>query len=138
MWRLRLPSFVLALSGLALIGVGWTGLTDPAGLMRPLGISLDVPSAHNEVRAAYGGMHAALGLFLVVAAARPALRSTGLWVNACIMGGLVAGRLASLVVDGPAGGFVLLLLAVEALAAIASGLALASGLSTRSSAAAHF
>lgn len=138
MWQRWLPPLVLAVSGLALIGVGWTGLTDPAGLMQPLGIPLEGPSAHNEIRAAYGGMHLGLGLFLVVGALRPALRQVGLWVNACIMGGLVAGRLASFAVDGPASGFVLVLLAVEALGAIASALALASGFAARSSGSARF
>jgi len=133
MWRRWLPPLLLTVSGLALVVVGWIGLSDPAKLMRPLDIALDGPSAHNEIRAAYGGMHVGLGLFLVTSAFRPALRGVGLWVNLCIMGGLVAGRLASFVIDGAPGDFVVRLLIPEALAAVLSAVLLASGGPTRSS-----
>lgn len=116
----RIVPVALALSGIAMLYVGWTGLTAPASLMDPLGIPLAGPSAHNEIRAAYGGMHVGIGLFLLATALRPALHGVGLWANLCIMGGLVAGRAASLVVDGAPGGFVFGLLSVEALAATAS------------------
>jgi hypothetical protein len=120
-------------SGLALIVVGWIGLSDPAELMRPLDVALDGPSAYNEIRAAYGGMHVGLGLFLVTTALRPTLRTVGLWANLCIMGGLVAGRLVSFVIDGAPGDFVVRLLIPEALGAVLSALLLASGGATRSS-----
>jgi hypothetical protein len=138
MWRRWLPPVVLGLSGLALTFVGWIGLSAPADLMSPLGIPLDGASAHNEIRAAYGGMHVGLGLFLVVAALRPALRSTGLWVNLCIMGGLVAGRLVSFVLDGAPGDFVVRLLIPEAAGAVLSALLLAAGGRARSSVGTRF
>jgi hypothetical protein len=116
----RIVPVALALSGLAMLYVGWTGLTAPANLMEPLGIPLAGPSAHNEIRAAYGGMHVGIGIFLLATALRPALRGVGLWANLCIMGGLVAGRVASLVVDGAPGGFVFGLLAAESVATLAS------------------
>jgi hypothetical protein len=103
--------------------------------MTPLGIPLDGASAHNETRAAYGGMHVGLGLVLLVAAMRPSLRATGLWVNLCIMGGLVVGRLTSFAVDGAPGDFVVRLLIPEALAAVVSALLLASGGRARTTAA---
>jgi Domain of unknown function (DUF4345) len=116
----RLTPVVLALCGFAMLYVGWSGLTAPATLMDPLGIRLQGAAAHSEIRAAYGGMHVGIGLFLIATALRAELRALGLWANLCIMGGLVAGRLASLVVDGAPGGFALGLLATEGIAALAS------------------
>ena len=115
---------VLGLCAVAMLYVGWSGLTAPASLMDPLGIPLTGPAARNEIRAAYGGMHVGIGLFLLATALRPALNVVGLWANLCVMGGLVAGRAASLVVDGAPGAFALGLLAVEGVAALASALLL--------------
>jgi hypothetical protein len=129
---------VLAVSGLALVVVGWIGLSAPADLMDPLGIPLDGPSAHNEIRAAYGGMHVGLGLFLLVTALRAPLRTVGLWVDLCIMGGLVAGRLASFAIDGAPGDFVVRLFIPEAIGAVLSALLLASGTRTRGSVSTRF
>ena len=127
MWRKWLTPLVLGGSGLALLVVGWIGLSAPADLMEPLGIPLDGPSAHNEIRSAYGGMHVGLGLFLVATALRPSLRAVGLWVNLCIMGGLVAGRLASFAIDGAPGDFVVRLFIPEAIGAVLSALLLTAG-----------
>lgn len=120
----RLAPVVLALCGCAMLYVGWTGLRAPAALMDPLGIPLQGAAAYSEIRAAYGGMHVGIGLFLIATALRAPLRTVGLWANLCIMGGLVVGRLASLVVDGAPGGFALGLLAAEGVAALASVLLL--------------
>lgn len=117
--RRQTPAF-LGLCAIAMLYVGWSGLTAPARLMDPLGIPLAGAAAHNEIRAAYGGMHAGIGLFLLATALRPALNGVGLWASLCLMGGLVAGRLTSLVVDGAPGAFPLGLLAVEGTAALAS------------------
>ena len=118
--RHRAAAVVLAICGLAMLYVGWTGLTAPAQLMDPLGIPLVGPAAHNEMRAAYGGMHVGIGLFLLGTALQPMRNGVGLWANLCIMGGLVAGRLVSLVVDGAPGAFPLGLLALEGAATLAS------------------
>ena len=122
----RLAPVVLALCGIAMLYIGWTGLSAPAALMDPLGIPLQGVAAHSEIRAAYGGMHVGIGLFLLATALRPALNGVGLWANLCIMGGLVVGRLTSLVVDGAPGAFPLGLLAVEGFAALASAVVLAT------------
>ena len=117
----RRPTIVtLVTCGLAMLFVGCTGLGAPRELLAPLAIPLDGPGAHNEIRAAYGGMHAGLGLFLLVTALQPALRRVGLWLTLCVLGGLVAGRLVSLVVDGDPGRYPLGLLAVESTGAVAS------------------
>lgn len=116
----RLTPVLLVICGAVLTIIGWHGLTAPGDLMAPLDIPLVGPTAHSEIRAAYGGMHVGMGLFLLATALRPALREVGLWASLCIMGGLVVGRLASVVVDGIPAGFALGLLAAEATAAIAA------------------
>ena len=120
----RQQPVVLALCGIAMVYIGWTGLSAPAALMDPLGIPLAGPAARNEIRAAYGGMHVGIGLFLLATALRAELRAVGLWASLCIMGGLVAGRLVSITVEGSPGGFALGLMAVEGVAAAASAVLL--------------
>lgn len=120
----RMVPLVLALCGVAMLYVGWTGLTAPSGLMDPLGIPLSGPAARNEIRAAYGGMHVGIGLFLLATALRADLRRIGLWATLCVMGGLVAGRLVSIAIDGSPGAFALGLMAVEGIAAAASAVLL--------------
>ncbi|MBY0279776.1 DUF4345 domain-containing protein [Candidatus Binatia bacterium] len=122
----RLTPVLLVICGLVLTIIGWHGLTTPGELMAPLDITLVGPTAHSEIRAAYGGMHVGMGLFLLVCALRPALQVVGLWADLCIMGGLLLGRLVSVVVDGIPAGFALALLAAEATAAMAAAALLAS------------
>lgn len=138
MWRRVLPPVLLVLSGVAMIGVGWMGFTAPADLMAPLDVDLDGPSAFNEVRAMYGGMHVGLGLFLIATGLRPALRTIGLWATLCMMGGLVVGRLASFVVDGAPGDFVVRLIIPEAVAALLAAVLLSGGGRGRAASAARF
>lgn len=127
----RLAPVLLVICGVVLTIIGWHGLTAPDDLMAPLDIPLIGATAHSEIRAAYGGMHVGMGLFLIATALRSALRDVGLWASLCIMGGLVVGRLASMIVDGVPAGFALALLAAEATAAIAAAALLASRPRTR-------
>jgi hypothetical protein len=108
---------VLALSAVALVLVGVTGLFSPAQLFDPLGVPLLTPAGRNEIRAAYGGMHLGVGLLLIVWTWQRERRRAALWLVAAFMGGLALGRLASLFADGAPGSFVLRLWVPEALAA---------------------
>ena len=118
MFWLHGPVLLLALSALALLSVGWVGLSAPQELMTPLDISLEGPSAKSEIRAAYGGMHLAIALLLLYTAARVELRRTGLWLVLFFMGGLTVGRFVSLVADGVPNAFVLRLLLAEGLGTV--------------------
>jgi hypothetical protein len=53
----------------------------------------------NEIRAQYGGFFLAVTVASVLALVGTIPRQTGLLVNAVVFGGLIAGRLTSLVVD---------------------------------------
>lgn len=117
--RRRFEIAVLGLSGLAILATGVTGLTDPQALFTPLGLRIEGASAHNEIRAAYGGMHVGIGLLLLAGAFRPSFRRAALWVGLAFMGGLTIGRCVSVFVDGPPGAFVYQLWIPEGIAMIA-------------------
>ena len=95
-------------------------LHSPEDLLGAVGIALQHPDGFSEARATYGGMHLALGTFLVAGAFDPTLRRTALVVAIAFFGGLAGGRAVSLVVDGTPGPFVLRLFFVEAVGALAA------------------
>ncbi|HWP66548.1 MAG TPA: DUF4345 family protein [Candidatus Limnocylindria bacterium] len=105
----------LVVIGLAFCGVGYLGLVAPHALLGPVGIEWDRlgNTAMNELTATYGGMHAALGVFFLLAAFVPALRLGALWAAAAFLSGLVIGRIVSLVRDGIPGPMPLALIVVE-------------------------
>lgn len=65
--------------------------------------------ALNDLRAVYGGLQLALATFFVIASRQPAWHPVALWLQMLTFGGLAAGRLLSLSLDGApsALGFVL-------------------------------
>jgi len=105
----------LVVIGLAFCGVGYLGLVAPNALFGPVGIEWDRLSntSMNELTAMYGGMHAALGLFFLIAAFVPAIRLGALCAAAAFLIGLVTGRVVSLVRDGIPGPMPLALVVVE-------------------------
>ncbi|MBM4268452.1 MAG: DUF4345 domain-containing protein [Deltaproteobacteria bacterium] len=125
-----LEILLLAVTGLVLIATGATGLVDPQALFTPLDLQLESTSAHNEMRATYGGLHVAMGLFLVAGALRAGLRRPALWVALAFTGGLTVGRAVSFIVDGSPNEFVYGLWIPEGLAAIVAAALLASGRNT--------
>lgn len=101
--------------GLAFCGVGYLGLVAPTALLVPLGLDWSTlpAAARNEITANYGGMHAAMGLFFVVAAFVPVLRLGALLAASSFLAGLVVGRVTALVRDGFSGAMPLALIVVE-------------------------
>ncbi len=80
---MNLPVRLLGVSGIvsgALLmgGFGILFLVHPEALGDRVGVSPDSPSALAEIRSTYGGLHAGIALFLLVCAARKAMRRTGL------------------------------------------------------------
>jgi uncharacterized membrane protein YjjP (DUF1212 family) len=102
------------------MAVGWSGITAPEELLGAVGVALQRPDGFSEARATYGGMHVAVGGFLVAGAFTPALRRTALVVATAFFGGLVGGRALSLALDGTPNPFVLRLFLVEAAGALAA------------------
>ena len=105
----------LVVIGLAFCGVGYLGLVAPNALFGPVGIEWDRLSntSMNELTAMYGGMHAGLGLFFLIAAFVPAIRLGALCAASAFLIGLVVGRVTSLVRDGIPGPMPLALVVVE-------------------------
>lgn len=105
----------LVVIGVAFCGVGYLGLVAPTALLVPLGLDwATLPeAARNEITANYGGMHAAMGLFFLVAAFVPSIRLGALLAASSFLVGLVAGRVTALVRDGLSGAMPLALVVVE-------------------------
>jgi hypothetical protein len=61
------------------------------------------PQILGEVRALYGGLFAAMGVFTLIAAANPAANRRALWLVAFLWIGVCAGRLAGAYLDGDPG-----------------------------------
>ena len=73
--------------------------------------------SQNEFIANYGGMHVAFSAISIAGLFRDSLKPVALWMLGLVCGGLLAGRLWSLVVDGNPGGFAIALIILEAVAA---------------------
>lgn len=90
----------LALSALAFVFIGLNTFHDPHAAMAGLELQPASVSAFNEVRANYGGLQITIGLLLLAGARWAAWLRPSLWVSAAVTGGLVAGRIASIALDG--------------------------------------
>ena len=83
------------------------GLIGLVGLIQPLpmlaGFGYDISGAHAmiESRAMHGGVFLIAGTFMIVALFRGGLERPAPWFVVIHVGGLLAGRAVSLVVDGP-------------------------------------
>ncbi|MCR9145107.1 MAG: DUF4345 domain-containing protein [bacterium] len=100
----KTTSVFLFVSGLATAVIGLGGLFAPELLAAPLGFALDNASARNEFRANYGGMLFLLGGLTAMGARRREWHGPALALALCFSGGLVLGRLVSLLLgDGAPG-----------------------------------
>ena len=91
---------VLALAGLGFLGFGLWFLVDPIGPLAAIGITATGAPAATEFRAFYGGLEVGLAALLLAAAAKPTWRVPGLWLVVATNGGIAAGRLIGVAVDG--------------------------------------
>ena len=106
---------LLLLSGAVFSAVGALHIIAPQAGVEPLGLELATLNSLNEIRANYGGMHLILGLFMLIAGIKDSLRKPGLFLLAFFTGGLVLGRVVSLIVDGVPGSVILGFLAIESI-----------------------
>ena len=91
---------VLALAGLGFLGFGLWFLVDPIGPLAAIGITATGAPAATEFRAFYGGLEVGLGALMLVAATRTEWRTAGLWLVIATNGGIAAGRLIGVAIDG--------------------------------------
>lgn len=92
---------------LAVLAAGFA-ITSYFGLMQPQqltdfsGITLNGNPAFNETRGLYGGVHAMIGILLLVCAFNATMQRFGLLLCTAILGGYVIGRMFSFINDGAA------------------------------------
>lgn len=108
----RLPVLSLALSALVFVAFGAVLFVAP-GSLAVVDIVPATASARSDVRAVFGGIELGVGAFLGLCARRPAWHRPGLFAQALSLGGAVAGRVASLAVDGTPRPITLAFLALE-------------------------
>jgi hypothetical protein len=90
----------LVLVGLVFAGLGVFNLVQPVEGISIFEIELLNASSMSEIRANYGGMHLLFGMFLIYGAFEINIQRTSLLIVAVFIGGLVLGRITSLVMDG--------------------------------------
>jgi len=90
---------VLAAAAVFFLALGLLAMRKPSGLLHGFGITAATTDARNEVRAVYGGFPLALAVVLLVAIARPELRSGVVVAAAASLGGMAGGRMVSAAVD---------------------------------------
>lgn len=91
----------LIVNGLVFLIVGLRALCNPLGAVAdPYSLEADNVDAKNYLRSGAGGVATACGVVLLLAALFQQLSFAALLMAVTVMGGLVFGRLVSLVVDG--------------------------------------
>jgi hypothetical protein len=112
----------LILVGAVFVGLGTYNLVLPVAAISIFEIALVEVSSLNEIRANYGGMHLFLGLFFLYGALASRFRDAALLVVAVFTGGLVLGRLASLMLDGTPNEAIWALLILESVGCVFAAL----------------
>ena len=113
----------LCLLGAATLNIAFQAIADPQTIMDNVQVTLGNITARNSVRALYGGVNLALGLFWLYAAFR--MRREGLLLALLYTGGFAVGRIMSMVMDGQPEAFAKQWLVVESVFAIGSAVLLA-------------
>ena len=121
---IQMGHYSLYFFSLGFLSFGLLFLVAPASLMTLVEIPLSSPIAVMELRAVYGGFFFGAGFFLMVCARRESWLRPGLAAQASMMGGLVAGRVLSLIAQGAANPFQWLLFLSEIIGLIISVAAL--------------
>src|ERR1700687_5414538 len=91
---------VIGVLGLFSVITGFVALVRPLVLAETLGLSLNGASGMNEMRAQYGGFFLMAGLLAIAAVGGLIPRPWALALMVVVFGGLIFGRLISLVIDG--------------------------------------
>jgi hypothetical protein len=99
-FQARFVTTFLVISALFSTLTGYSGLAAPVRFSQLLGYMLTGFDGRNEVRAQYGGFFLAIAAAVILALAGKVPRQAALILNAVLFGGLIAGRVLSLVIDG--------------------------------------
>jgi len=116
---------VLVVGGLFLLTT-WSSATAPGQFAAKLGLAIVDAGGSNEIRAQYAGFFLAAALMCGAALASWLPRQAAFLVMIVIFGGLIAGRIASLALDGSMAGYGPTIRALYAVDAIGLALAIAA------------
>ncbi len=104
----------LFITGLIFTGVGVYALIDPVtALAAPVGLQLEGISAYNQLRASAGAVPLVAGLFMMSSVRKETRVVPALWLVTLILGGLILGRILSLLIDGMPGSTNFVMLGAE-------------------------
>ena len=123
------PAFgtaVLVINILFFLLTTWSSATAPESFAAKLGLGIVNAGGINEVRAQYSGFFLAAALVCTASLFGLLSRQTSFVVLGAVFGGLFAGRLVSLALDGGVAGYGPTILALYAIDAIGLALAVAA------------
>ncbi len=105
----------LFVTGLIFALVGLYSLIDPNAALAPLDLHFQTVNSFSQERGTAGGVTLAVGILMIASAHYRRLVLPALWMVTMALGGLEAGRLVSLFVDGVPGKVVWIYSAFEIL-----------------------
>jgi len=108
----------LALCAAGFLFIGFSTFHDPVAALAGIELRPTSISALNEVRANYGGLQITIGMMMLAGALMQRWRRPALWIGVAVTGGLVAGRLVSIAIDGLPNHVVISLLVLETTCAL--------------------
>lgn len=117
---------VLVINVLFCLLTVWQSAAAPEGFAKKLGLGILNAGGLNEVRAQYSGFFFAVAMVCVASLAGLISRQASFVIMAAVYGGLLAGRLASLVLNAGVGGYGPTIIALYFIDAIGLALAIAS------------
>jgi len=117
---------VLMINILFFLLTTWSSATAPESFAAKLGLGVVNAGGINEVRAQYSGFFLAAALVCTASLFGLLSRQTSFVVLGAVFGGLLAGRLVSLALDGGVAGYGPTILALYAIDAIGLALAVAA------------
>ena len=117
---------VLGITSLFFFVHGLVCFIHPATIGIESGLAMPTPGSVIEVRAEYGGLPVALGLFFLAAAFRKIEVRTGLLVMVTVLVGYASARIAAVVIAGTVDQYNIAAIAYEVTSALLGALALRS------------
>jgi hypothetical protein len=124
-------TIVLVVAGLFSLFTAWSSGTAPAKFAEQLGLSISNFGGVNEVRAQYAGFFFAIALACAGSLAGLIPRQSSFLVLVLVFGGLLAGRLVSLALNGGTAGYSPSILALYAIDFVGLALCLSAMIADR-------
>jgi hypothetical protein len=116
---MKYPALVLWICALVFLGIGLVFTVMPQEMFAPLGLTVPDGAPLTELRAVYGGLELAVGLFLVLCARRGGVAlELGLVLSFLLLSALAAFRGIGMGIDDPQVPMMSVLLLSEAIGAM--------------------